>query len=118
MQRHGTSLAAAPSLTLPEALSAAVAALVVVMETLNRELDGAHARLARHAAAEPVARRLETLPNIGPDTALRTRTHRRSRRFSPLGLGKLKDQGPPGRPKMRRRCAAGGRRWRFTNRPG
>ena len=41
-----------------------------MIETLNRELDAADARLAQHAAADPVVRRLQTVPNIGPVTAL------------------------------------------------
>ena len=57
-------------LRLPESLSAAIAPLLAVMETLNRELNATDARLAQHAEADPVVRRLETMPNIGPVTAL------------------------------------------------
>ena len=57
-------------LTVPEPLSAAIAPLLAVMESLNREIDAADARLARHAADDPVVRRLQTVPNIGPVTAL------------------------------------------------
>jgi transposase len=57
-------------LTLPEPLGTAITPLLAVIETLNRELDAADARLAQHAAADPVVRRLQTVPNIGPVTAL------------------------------------------------
>ena len=57
-------------LTLPEALSTAIAPLLAVMETLNREIDAADARLARHSDDDPVVRRLQTVPNVGPVTAL------------------------------------------------
>ena len=58
------------TLTVPEPLSAEIAPLLVVMETLNLEIDAADARLAQHAADDPVVRRLETVPNLGPVTAL------------------------------------------------
>ncbi len=58
------------ALTVPEPLSAEIAPLLAVMETLNPQIDAADARLAAHAAADPVVRRLETVPNIGPVTAL------------------------------------------------
>jgi transposase len=68
MARHFSQRLAA--VTIPEPLSAAIAPLLVAMETLNAQLDAADARLARHAAADPVVRRLQTVPNIGPVTAL------------------------------------------------
>lgn len=57
-------------LTLPDPLSAAIAPLLAVMEVLNHQIAAADARLAAHAAADPVVQRLETVPNIGPVTAL------------------------------------------------
>jgi transposase len=57
-------------LTVPDEVSAEIAPLLVVMESLNQQIDAADARLAQHAAADPVVRRLETVPNIGPVTAL------------------------------------------------
>jgi len=57
-------------LTVPDELSAAIAPLLAVMEALNQQIDAADARLAAHAAQDPVVRRLETVPNIGPVTAL------------------------------------------------
>ena len=44
--------------------------LLAVMETLNLQIAAADARLARHAAHDPVVWRLETVPSIGPVTAL------------------------------------------------
>lgn len=58
------------ALSVPEPLSAAIAPLLAVMETLNLQIAAADVRLARHAAGDPVVRRLETVPNIGPVTAL------------------------------------------------
>jgi transposase len=57
-------------LTIPDALSATIAPLLAVMEVLNHQIATADARLAAHAAADPVVQRLETVPNIGPVTAL------------------------------------------------
>lgn len=57
-------------LTVPDEVSAEIAPLLAVMESLNQQIDAADARLAQHAAADPVVRRLETVPNIGPVTAL------------------------------------------------
>jgi transposase len=56
-------------LTVPEELSAEIAPLLAVMEGLNQQIDAGEAGLAPHAAQDPV-RRLETIPNIGPVTAL------------------------------------------------
>ena len=58
------------ALSIPEPQSAAIAPLLAVMETLNLQIDAADARLARHAADDPVVRRLETVPSIGPVTGL------------------------------------------------
>ena len=58
------------ALSVPEPLSAAMLPLLAVMETLNLQIAAADARLARHAAHDPVVRRLETVPSIGPVTAL------------------------------------------------
>jgi transposase len=58
------------TLTVPEPLSGEIAPLLAVMESLNQQIDAADARLATHAAQDPVVRRLETVPNIGPVTAL------------------------------------------------
>ena len=57
-------------LSAPAPLSAAIAPLLAEMETLNLQIAAAAVRLARHAADDPVVRRLETGPNIGPITAL------------------------------------------------
>jgi hypothetical protein len=40
------------------------------MESLHPPIEAVDARLANHAAADPVVRRLETVPHIGPVTAL------------------------------------------------
>jgi transposase len=57
-------------LTVPERLSAEIAPLLAVIESIHQQIETADARLAEHAAADPVVRRLETVPNIGPVTAL------------------------------------------------
>ena len=54
----------------PAPLSAAIAPLLAVTETLNLQIAAAAVRLARHAADDPVVRRLETVSNVGPITAL------------------------------------------------
>ena len=53
------------ALSIPEPQSAAIAPLLAVMETLNLQIAATDARLARHAADDPVVRRLETVPGIG-----------------------------------------------------
>lgn len=68
MARHFPRRLAA--LTVPDPLSAEIAPLLTVMEILSQQIEAADARLATHAAQDPVVRRLETVPNIGPVTAL------------------------------------------------
>ena len=58
------------ALSIPEPQSAAIAPLLAVMETLNLQIAATDARLARHAADDPVVRRLETVPSIRQVTAL------------------------------------------------
>ena len=58
------------ALSVPEPLSAAIAPLLAVMETLNLQIAATDAQLARHAADDPVVRRLETVPSIRQVTAL------------------------------------------------
>ena len=58
------------ALAVPEPLSTEGAPLLAVMDPINLQIDAADARLAQHAADDPVVRRLQTVPNIGPVTAL------------------------------------------------
>ena len=68
MARHFPRRFAA--LAVPERLSAGVAPLLAVMDPIHLQIDAADARLAQHAADDPVVQRLQTVPNIGPVTAL------------------------------------------------
>jgi transposase len=57
-------------LALPEPLGMVIAPLRAAMEILDREIGAADTRLAHRAEGHPVVRRLATVPNIGPVTAL------------------------------------------------
>ena len=55
---------------LPERQTAEIAPLLAALQELNTQIDAAEARLTEHAAHDPVVRRLETVPGVGPITAL------------------------------------------------
>jgi transposase len=57
-------------LTLPPGLVATIAPLQRMVETLTSEIAGVDAHLASRAAADPVVRRLQTVPGVGPVVAL------------------------------------------------
>lgn len=58
------------ALAMPEALRAILAPLDALLATLEAQLAAADARVATQAAADPAAVRLQTLPTVGPVTAV------------------------------------------------
>jgi transposase len=57
-------------LVLPSALADTLAPLRRMIETLTTEIAAVDARLATHAAADPVVQRLRSVPGVGPIVAL------------------------------------------------
>jgi len=57
-------------LALPEALAATIAPLVRTLATLRTEIRALDAQLEQVAAIDPVVRRLQTVPGVGPVVAV------------------------------------------------
>jgi transposase len=57
-------------LSLPATLTATLAPLQVVIDTVTREVAAIDAHLATVAAADPVVQQLQTVPGVGPVVAL------------------------------------------------
>jgi transposase len=57
-------------LQLPADLAATIAPLQRTVSTLTTEIAAMDARLQTHAAADPIVRRLQTVPGVGPVVAL------------------------------------------------
>jgi len=55
---------------LPESRRAGITPLLTAMQELNAQIDAAEAKLTEHAAHDPAVRRLQTVPGVGPITAL------------------------------------------------
>lgn len=58
------------ALTLPARLHETLAPLTRIVETLSAEIAGVDARLATVTKADPIVRRLESVPGVGPVVAL------------------------------------------------
>ena len=65
--RFHARVAAVP---MPETLRATLAPLMTLLTTLDAQLAAADAEVAAHAAANPAVQRLQTLPTVGPVTAV------------------------------------------------
>ena len=55
---------------LAEPRLAGITPLLAAMQEINTQIDAAEAKLTEHAAHDPVVRRLQTVPGVGPITAL------------------------------------------------
>ena len=63
-------LARLEAVRLPEHLRLEIQPLLDVMKLLDLQIADADKQLARHVATDPVARRLSTVPGVGPVTAV------------------------------------------------
>jgi transposase len=64
-----TALVEDPASALPEAAQIILQVLIKTLEALGKQIDDLDAEINRRAKADPVARRLMTIPGIGPIAA-------------------------------------------------